>query len=200
MSREKRIWYPGATYHVMSRGVRRSSICKDLSDYEMFCMILKNTMEKEPFKLHSYCMMTNHLHLQITTITTEIWKIMNRLLGSYAKTFNQRYGYTGHLFESRYTSCIIEDPVYFLEVSRYIHLNPVRAGMVREPLEYPYSSYEYYVSQKSNPLLEKDKILSFFATNPAEQYRRFVEGVVSHKEHESLIQKDMGENENWLPW
>ena len=200
MSREKRIWYPGATYHVMSRGVRRSSICKDLSDYEMFCMILKNTMEKEPFKLHSYCMMTNHLHLQITTITTEIWKIMNRLLGSYAKTFNQRYGYTGHLFESRYTSCIIEDPVYFLEVSRYIHLNPVRAGMVRDPLEYPYSSYEYYVSQKSNPLLEKDKILSFFATNPAEQYRRFVEGVVSHKEHESLIQKDMGENENWLPW
>ena len=200
MSRKKRIWYPGAAYHVMDRGIRRSAICKDQMDYEMFCLILKHTMEKEPFELHSFCMMTNHLHMQITTINTEIWKIMNRLLCSYAKSFNHRYGYTGHLFESRYTSCLIEDSGYFLEVSRYIHLNPVRAGMVREPLDYPYSSYESYVSQKANPLLEKNKILSFFTTNPAEQYRRFVEGSVSHKEHEILIQKDIGEDENWLPW
>ncbi|MGN1158245.1 MAG: transposase [Agathobacter sp.] len=200
MSRKKRIWYPGASYHVMSRGIRRSAILKDQADYEMFCMILKNTMEKGPFKLHSFCMMTNHLHMQITTINTEIWKIMNHLLCSYAKSFNHRYGYTGHLFESRYTSCLIDDPVYFLEVSRYIHLNPVRAGMVREPLDYPYSSYGCYVSQKSNPLLEKNEILSFFANDSAEQYRMFVEGAVSHGEHELLIQKDMGEDENWLPW
>ena len=162
MPREKRIWYPGAAYHVMSRGIRRSAICKDQADYEIFCMILRNTMEKHPFKLHSYCMMTNHLHMQITTMSTEIWKIMKCLLFHYARTFNQRHGYSGHLFESRYTSCLIEDPVYFLEVSRYIHLNPVRAGMVREPLAYPYSSYDSYILQKANPLLEKKEILDYF--------------------------------------
>lgn len=200
MSREKRIWYPGASYHVMSRGIRRSAICKDQFDYEQFCMILKCTMEKVPFKLHSFCMMTNHLHMQITTMTTEIGIIMNRLLSSYAKNFNYRYGYTGHVFESRYTSCLIEDPIYFLEVSRYIHLNPVRAGMVRGPLDYPYSSYEDYVLQKPNPLLEKERILGYFSKNPEEQYRMFVEGALSHAEQEMLIQKDIGEDENWLPW
>lgn len=200
MTRENRIWYPGAVYHVMSRGIRRSAICKDQADYEMFCMILRNTMEKHPFKLHSFCMMTNHLHMQVTTMATEIWKIMKCLLYNYARTFNQRYGYSGHLFERRYTSCLIEDPVYFLEVSRYIHLNPVRAGMVREPLAYPYSSYDSYISQKINPLLEKKKILDYFSQNPVEQYRMFVEGALSHEEHEILIQKDIGEDENWLPW
>ena len=200
MAREKRLWYPGAAYHVMSRGIRRTAICKDQTDYEMFCMILGKTMEKTPFTVHSFCMMTNHLHMQVTTGSTEIWKIMNRLLCSYAKTFNQKYGYTGHLFESRYTSCLIENPVYFLEVSRYIHLNPVRAGMVREPLDYPYSSYDCYVSQKSNPLIDKKEILSFFSVDPAEQYRMFVEGSVSHEEHEILIRKEIGEDEKWLPW
>ena len=62
---------------------------------------------------------------------------MKRLLSSYARNFNNKYGYSGHLFDSRYTSCLIEDAIYFLEVSRYIHLNPVRAGMVREPVTYP---------------------------------------------------------------
>ena len=72
--------------------------------------------------------------------------------------------------------------------------------MVREPLDYPYSSYDSYISQKTNPLLEKNEILDFFSHNPAEQYRMFVEGAVSHEEHEILIQKDIGEDENWLPW
>ena len=84
------------------------------------------------------------------------------------------YDYTGHLFESRYTSCLIEDERYFLEVSRYIHLNPVKAMMVREPQAYSYSSRD--------------------------QYRMFVEGKISHAEQEMLIQKDMGEDEMWLPW
>lgn len=198
--RDKRIWYPGATYHVMSRGIRRLTICKDEIDYEIFCMVLKRTKEKIPFKLHSFCMMTNHLHMQITTVNTEIWKIMNYLLCNYARNFNQRHGYCGHLFESRYTSKLIEDQKYFLEVSRYIHLNPVKAGMVREAVAYPYSSYSAYVSSKENELLSKDEILNSFTENQEEQYRMFVEGALPHEEQELLIQKDMGEDEKWLPW
>ena len=198
--RDKRIWYPGATYHVMSRGIRRLTICKDEIDYEIFCMVLKRTKEKIPFKLHSFCMMTNHLHMQITTVNTEIWKIMNYLLCNYARNFNQRHGYCGHLFESRYTSKLIEDQKYFLEVSRYIHLNPVRACMVRNPLDYKYSSYENFFSEEESGLLYRKEILDYFRGNQKEQYRMFVEGAISHEEHEMMIQKDIGEDEKWLPW
>ena len=196
--REKRVWYPGASYHVMSRGIRRSAICMDSTDFEMFQLILESTMRKMPFKLHCFCMMTNHFHMQITTIDTEIWKIMKYLLSNYAKNFNHRYGYTGHLFESRYTSCIIQDPRYFLEVSRYIHLNPVKAGIVKDAFDYPYSSYAAYISQKEDSLLSKDEILAYFQGDREEQYKMFVEGVLPH-EDELLIQKDIGEDENWLP-
>ena len=79
MPRKKRDWYPGATYHVMCRGIRRMAIFREEEDYEMFLLMVKQTMDRLPFILHSYCMMTNHIHLQITTIDSEIWKIMKRL-------------------------------------------------------------------------------------------------------------------------
>jgi hypothetical protein len=135
----------------------------------------------------------------ITTKETEIWHIMKRIMGNYAKYFNQKYGFKGHLFDSRYVSCITEDPRYFLEVSRYIHLNPVRAKMVREPLDYEYSSYASYVSGKID-YLNKEKVLGYFNGNQEEEYRMFVEGAISHAEQEALIQKDIGEDELWLPW
>ena len=92
MPRKKRDWYPGATYHVMCRGIRRMAIFREEEDYEMFLLMVKKTMECLPFTLHSYCMMTNHIHLQITTMDSEIWKIMKRLLSSYARNFNNKYG------------------------------------------------------------------------------------------------------------
>ena len=123
--------------------------------------------------------------------------------------FNHKYNFTGHLFESRYTSCLVEDERYFLEVSRYIHLNPVKARMVREPLDYEYSSYGKFVSngsakKKSTKLIEElvetDRVLGVFHNNSSEQYRMFVEGKISHAEQEMLIQKDMKEDDMWLPW
>ena len=85
---------------------------------------------------------------RIETADTELWKIMQRILHPYSMDFNHKYHFTGHLFESRYTACIIEDDRYFLEVSRYIHLNPVKALMVREPLAYEYSSYGLFAGDE----------------------------------------------------
>ena len=137
---------------------------------------------------------------------------------------DQRYGYVGHVFDSRYTSCLIEDDRYFLEVSRYIHLNPVKAQMVREPLAYEYSSYGLFVGNDADSsgessgetghksgmsakvsdtikeLVVTHRVLNCFKNNPREQYRMFVEGKISHAEHEILIQKDMKEDDLWLPW
>jgi len=209
VSRPKREWYPGATYHVMSRGNRRTVLYKDASDYMRFIECIVRARELYPFKLHSLCLMTNHFHMAIETQNIELWKIMQRILHPYSMDFNHKYNFTGHLFESRYTSCLVEDERYFLEVSRYIHLNPVKARMVREPLDYEYSSYGKFVSngsakKKSTKLIEElvetDRVLGVFHNNSSEQYRMFVEGKISHAEQEMLIQKDMKEDDMWLPW
>lgn len=197
---KQRIWYENAKYHVMARSVRSLPLYKSEEDYEIFFKMLRRTREKYPFVIHSYCLMTTHFHMLITTMKDEIWKIMKRLMQNYAMYFNRKYGTRGHVFDSRYVSCLVEDGRYFLEVSRYIHLNPVRACMVRSPLDYKYSSYESFVSDKENELLDRKDVLKYFKGNQEEQYRMFVEGAISHAERERMIQKDIGEDENWLPW
>ena len=208
MARKKRIWYSGATYHVMSRGNRRAAIFADRYDYILFLGYILKIREKHPFKVHSICLMTNHFHMAIETGEDELWKIMQKILSVYAEEYNHRYNYTGHLFEGRYVAQIIEDERYFLEVSRYIHLNPVKAQMVRNPLDYEYSSYGLFVNPPGEDpestgrskdkfagliaeLVDTDRVLEVFKHNRREQYRMFVEGKMSHAEQELLIQKDM---------
>lgn len=200
IARKKRDWFPGATYHVMGRGIRRIKIFDEHEDYEIFMKLVEMTQQKYPFDLHSYCLMTNHFHMLIETTNTEIWKIMKRILNAYSRTYNVKYGYSGHLFESRYASSIINDETYFLEVSRYIHLNPVRAKMVRFPLDYKYSSYQNYVTEKIDTRVTTEKILSCFQCNPAQQYQMFVESKITHEDYEKLIMNEMREDEMWLPW
>lgn len=204
----------------MSRGNRRLSLYKNDEDYLDFLSCVQKAQERYPFKIHALCLMTNHFHMLIETGETELWKIMQRILHPYARIFNDRYHFSGHLFEGRYTSRLIEDERYFLEVSRYIHLNPVKAQMVREPLNYQYSSYGLFVNHREpagqpegNPssplsqiptmfsdLVTTDRVLGAFRHNSREQYRMFVEGRISHAEQELLIQKDMKEDDLWLPW
>ena len=195
----------------MSRGNRRTAIFKEYSDYIHFLKLAEMIREKYPYKIHSICLMTNHFHMLIETIDTELWKIMQKLLSVYAEEFNHRYNYSGHLFEGRYTASLIEDERYFLEVSRYIHLNPVKAMMVREPIAYEYSSYGLFVSDEKESshskvqelmsgLVDVSRVLDAFRHNPREQYRMFVEGKISHAEQELLIQKDMKEDDMWVPW
>lgn len=208
MPRKKRIWYPGATYHVMSRGNRRGTLFKDTDDYLTFLEYVSKIKNKYPFKIHSICLMTNHFHILLETQDESLSLIMQKILHLHASEFNNKYHLSGHLYEGRFASSIVEDDVYFLEVSRYIHLNPVKAYMVRNPLDYEYSSYDLFVSnQKSdNPvnklmddLVDTSRVLNCFHGNK-EQYRMFVEGKLSHAEQEMLIQKEMKEDEMWLPW
>ena len=210
MPRKKRVWYPGAVYHVMNRANRRVVLYKDEDDYYSFIESVQITSKIYQFKIHSMCLMTNHFHMLIETADTELWKIMKRMLHPYAMNFNRKYHYTGHLFEDRYTACLIENERYFLEASRYIHLNPVKAQMVREPIAYEYSSYGGFIdingadkkkiTKYIEELVETKRVLDAFGNNSREQYRMFVEGKISHAEQEMLIQKDIGEDDMWLPW
>ena len=198
--RKERIWYENAKYHVMARSIYGRPLFKTEDDYELFALQVKSTKAKYPFDIHSYCLMTTHFHMLISTRQVEIWKIMQHLMHNYAMGFNRKHGARGHVFDSRYAASLVEDEVYFLEVSRYIHLNPVRAGMVRAPLDYPYSSYGRMLSGENCDLLDRKEVLDYFSGNQAEQYRMFVEGAITHEEKERLIQKDIGEDEQWLPW
>ena len=139
-----------------------------------------------PFSIHALCLMTNHFHMLIETRDTSLSKIMQKFLSLYATDFNQRHGITGHLFESRYTACLVEDETYFMEVSRYIHLNPVRAQIVGAPEAYDYSSYRFFVNEEPKEeqggaeqllreLVETERTFGYFGEHSKEQYRMFVE-------------------------
>lgn len=176
MSSNIRKWYEGATYHLVARGVRKNSIYLDEDDYAFFLSILKKVKDQVPFTLHAYCLMTNHYHLLLSTHDQEIWKIMQPIMHNYARTFNARHGFKGHVFESRYQSFLVEDERYFLEASRYIHLNPVRANMVDLPELYPYSSYSYYVLDvNKESIVDKDTLQSYFGNDVACNMKKFVE-------------------------
>lgn len=123
MSRKQRIWYPGAIYHIMSRGNRKNDIFRDDTDHRFFLERLKTITEQHSCKLHAVCLMTNHFHLEMETTSVPPGRIMSGVLGEYASFYNWRHSLTGHVFEGRYKASIIEDASYFLEVSRYIYIS-----------------------------------------------------------------------------
>jgi len=184
LSRKLRYWYPGAMYHVTSRGNRKSAIFYDDPDRFAYLDILREAQNDFPFYLHSYCLMTNHIHLQIETIQHHPKDIMKYLNFKYAIYFNKRHDLDGHVFQGRYKSELILSIDYFLKANRYIHLNPVEASIVHSPGAYPWSSYAAYISKTENKLVTTEKILSFFPEPKLENYRKFVE---EKKEETELV-------------
>jgi putative transposase len=118
--------------------------------------------------------MTNHVHLQIKTKDNHIWHLMSRINKNYARNFNNKYNYVGHVFQSRYNGVLIKNDEYVLEASRYIHLNPVRANMVDAPEKYKWSSYPVYIGKKKESIVQSEILLSYFRGNRKELYKRYV--------------------------
>lgn len=193
IGRKERIWYPGAVYHIMIRGIRRADIFKDEGDYGVYLENVEMVMRKYPFILYSYCLMTNHVHLQLETIDDEIWNIMREINRNYTKYFNKKYNYTGSLYDGRYKSEIIENDQYNLQVSRYIHLNPVKANMVNEPLEYKWSSYNAYIDADADNdrIIDDEKILSYFKDKSRALYMKYVESIDINLEVDKEIKERM---------
>ena len=220
MARKKRVWYPGAVYHVMSRGNKRDIIYKDHYDYVRFIDTLKVVQAKYHFLIHALCLMTNHFHLELETTDVDLSTIMQLLLSKYTSYYKSRHKSSGHLFEGRYTANIIESDSYFLEVSRYIHLNPVKAMMVIEPIAYKYSSYglyiphhkssnnngkahlimshDYNLNKRISEITETSRILSLFQSKSKQKYRLFVEDQLSHEAAENRIRNEIKEDEMWM--
>ena len=184
MARPLRIEFSGALYHVTSRGDRQEPIYEDDQDRQRFVSILAEVIEQMNWFCHAYCLMTNHYHLILETPDGNLSKGMRQLNGIFTQSSNRRHHRSGHLFQGRYKAILVEKNTYLLELTRYVVLNPVRAGMVRQPQDWPWSSYRAMLGLEV-PLegLQTDALLALFSKDrmsARKQYARFVaEGIAA---------------------
>jgi len=181
MARKPRLHYPGALYHVILRGNRKQEIFNDDEDRCRFLLLLQEGTERYRHRVHAFCLMTNHVHLAIQVDDIPLSRIMQNLSFRYTRWANWRQGKSGHLFQGRYKAILVDTDAYLAELVRYVHLNPVRARMVSDPLEYPWSSHRCYSGLETIPWLATDLTLSTFSTRRGtaqREFQRFVrEGV-----------------------
>ena len=178
MARPLRLEFAGALYHLTSRGNRREDIFEDDTDREVFLSVLDKACDTHNWVCHAYCLMSNHYHLLIETPDGNLSKGMRQLNGVYTQTHNRRHGRSGHVFQGRYKAILVEKESYLLELSRYIVLNPVRAGMVRSARDWPWSSYRATAGQSNGAgCLNVEWLLAGFAKKKklaVERYKVFV--------------------------
>lgn len=178
MARPLRIEYPGAVYHITSRGNEKRDVYEDDQDRERFLSILRHVEERYNWFCHAYCLMDNHYHLIVETPDGNLSLGMRQLNGVYTQAFNKRHNRVGHLFQGRYKAILIQKDSYLLEVCRYVVLNPIRAGMVEKPEDWKWSSYRATTGkEKAHSCLTVDWILGQFNTtreNAMLEYKQFV--------------------------
>jgi len=178
MARPLRLEFAGALYHVTSRGDRREDIYLDDSDREAWLAVVGEVCNRFNWLIHAYCKMSNHYHLLVETIDGNLSKGMRQLNGVYTQRFNRRHRMVGHLYQGRYKAILVQKENYLLELARYVVLNPVRAGMVKQPEEWHWSSYLAMTGLSNVPeWLDTDWLLSQFGRQrqgAITSYRRFV--------------------------
>ncbi len=183
MARKPRIHVVGGLYHVMLRGNGGEAIFFNDDDRYHFYLLVQEGIERFGHHIHGFCCMTNHVHLAIQMGDIPLSKIMQNLSFRYTRWINQREKRVGHLFQGRYKAILVDGDSYLLELVRYLHLNPVRAGMVSDPIEYPWSGHRAYLGEMQQPWLTTDWVLSQFSRQRAAARRRYAK----------FIQEGMGE-------
>lgn len=163
MPRKSRVILSGFCYHVMLRGNNGEIIFREDSDRVKFCLLLQYAIEKHNFIVHGFCLMNNHVHLLVETKNADLYRGIHAFAFQYAQYFNKKYQRKGHLFQGRYKAIIVQHDGYLNRLVRYIHRNPVRAGIVRNPAEYLWSSHRAYLEKTVYTWLTQDLILSLFS-------------------------------------
>jgi len=157
MPRQPRFLLSQSYYHIITRGNNRNTIFKEKEDYFYFLKLIAKYKKEHPFDLYHYCLMPNHVHLLIQTRNAKDFSVfMKKLNLSYYHYFKKKYGWIGHFWQNRFKSQPVGKDEYFIQCGKYIELNPIRANIVKDPKDYPYSSYNYYANSKENNLLTDD--------------------------------------------
>lgn len=191
-----RIEYPGAFYHVIARGNGKANIYSDAEDRAKFIELFSKSLNRYNIKCYSFCLMSNHYHLLLETPDANLSDGMHQLNAEYAQYYNRRHDRSGHLFQGRYKAIVVQRDPYLLELCRYIVLNPVRAGLVEDPIQYKWSSYRTTIgaTDRISDLLEVDWVLDRFASNKfsaRREYTKFVMQGVDSKTIEDSVKADL---------
>jgi REP element-mobilizing transposase RayT len=178
MARPLRIDFNGAWHHVMNRGRQRENIFRDAQDCKAFTDLLKSTSEMFRVNVAAYCLMSNHYHLLLQSSEGNLARAMRHLGGVYTQWFNRRHGLDGQLFKGRYKAILVGEDEYLQGLVRYIHHNPLKAGLTKSLEEYPWSSHLGYLQRTDAwKWLHTEALLSQFSADPAKaraEYRRFM--------------------------
>ena len=177
MPRKRRIVREGFCYHIMLRGNGGQNIFKDDADRVRFCLLLQYAVEKHKLKVHGFCFMDNHVHLLMQPMTSNLSSGLHVLAFRYAQHFNRKYKQCGYLYQGRYKAVIVQNGSYLTRLMRYIHLNPVRANLVKCPEDYKWSSHQAYTEQTDHTWLCQDLVLRSFGEATTEGREKFLEYV-----------------------
>ena len=173
MARRPRIHHGGGVYHVMLRGNGGQAIFFTEADRYHFYLLLQEGIFRFGHRIHAYCLMNNHVHLAIQVGEKPLSKIMQNVAFRYTRWINRQQKRVGHLFQGRYKAILVERDSYLLELVRYIHLNPVRVGWVKDPKDYGWSSHLDYLGGKQNPWLTTEWILKQLGNTERVAVRRY---------------------------
>ncbi len=172
----------------MLRGNERRNIFHDEEDKLRFIETIEEKRQEARFSLHAFCLMDNHIHLMLSEGTEDVAKVMKRITVSYVHYFNKKYKRVGHLFQDRFRSEIVEDDAYVLALARYIHQNPVKAGMVKTTGEYKWSSYSSYLNMNDyfSRIVDIELILGIFSRDEVKAKKQYVR-YMNEEAHEKFI-------------
>ena len=190
MTRPLRFEFPGALYHVTSRGDRRQMIYRDAYDRANWLGLLGQACDRYNFLVHSFCQMGNHYHLLVETVEANLAQGMRHLNGTYTQYFNRRHHLVGHLFQGRYNAIVVDKEDYLLAVARYTVLNPIRAGIVSSLDEWGWSSHPYLMGQKTAlPWMTIDWFLSLFHADRKAAISAYQEFVMAGRDLANPLKK-----------
>jgi REP element-mobilizing transposase RayT len=173
MARKPRLHVPGGVYHVMLRGNAGQDIFFSDGDRAVFYRLVQEGIERFGHRVHGFCLMTNHVHLLIQVADVPLSRSLQNLAFRYTRWINRERGQVGHLFQGRYKAVLVDADAYLLELVRYIHLNPVRAGLVADPVGYPWSGHRAYLGMEAIPWLHTEWVLGQFAKRLATSRKRY---------------------------
>lgn len=178
MVRPLRVQFPGAVYHIISKGIEGKDILCNDTEKQYFLKLLLDAKRFYKIKIYLYCFLSNHYHVSIETLLGNVSQVIHWINSTYTSWYNRLYERKGHLFQGRFKSILVDRDEYLLELSKYVHLNPVKAGIVKYPEDYKWSSYRAYIGLESSTFLDTNFILDLFGhhlDSARMSYKKFVE-------------------------
>ena len=178
-------FYQGGYYHLYNRGNNHQDIFFEHENYLYFLRQMRKYLKADVVEIIAYCLMPNHYHLMVFLKGEGLVELMQPFLLSYTKAINERYNRVGSLFQGRFKAIRVDKEEYLLQLSRYTHLNPVVAGLVKQPEDWEFSSYRDFIGARNGTLVKPDVVLSYFQSR--DKYRKFVGSSVDQKAIEHLM-------------